>query len=97
MLADIVSHVLSVDSPASRQHRLQSISDRNRVSFLILHSQSKEKKDRSFNDAQHVLSESPSCPVGSICYLPGSSISLDSCPFICATRGVITPPLRLGD
>ncbi|VEL12023.1 unnamed protein product [Protopolystoma xenopodis] len=39
----------------------------------------------------------PSCPVGSVCSFPGLRISLDLCHPICATRGVIRPPLRLGD
>ncbi|VEL17354.1 unnamed protein product [Protopolystoma xenopodis] len=40
---------------------------------------------------------SPSCPVRSVCSLPGSHISLNPCHPICATRGVIRHPLRLGD
>ncbi|VEL38511.1 unnamed protein product [Protopolystoma xenopodis] len=46
-----------------------------------------------------VLSQSLLCPVRSVCSLSlsGSRISHDSCNPICATRGVIRPPLRLGD
>ncbi|VEL36683.1 unnamed protein product [Protopolystoma xenopodis] len=46
---------------------------------------------------EQVLSQSLSCPVRSVCSLTGSSISLDPCHPICATRSVIRPPLRLTD
>ncbi|VEL35623.1 unnamed protein product [Protopolystoma xenopodis] len=44
-----------------------------------------------------ILSQSLSCPIRSVCSLPGSRISLDPCHPICATEGVIRHPLRLGD
>ncbi|VEL30825.1 unnamed protein product [Protopolystoma xenopodis] len=37
------------------------------------------------------------CSVKSVCSTLCSPISLDSCHHICSTRGVIHPPLRLGD
>ncbi|VEL22362.1 unnamed protein product [Protopolystoma xenopodis] len=38
-----------------------------------------------------------SCSVRSVCFLPDSRISLEPCHPIGAARGVICPPLRLGD
>ncbi|VEL33750.1 unnamed protein product [Protopolystoma xenopodis] len=47
----------------------------------------------SFHRSYHSLSS----PVRSVPSLPGLRVSLDPCHPICATRGVIRPPLRLGD
>ncbi|VEL09115.1 unnamed protein product [Protopolystoma xenopodis] len=44
-----------------------------------------------------VLPHSLSCPVRSVCSRPGSCILLDPFQPICATQGVISPSLRLGD
>ncbi|VEL32872.1 unnamed protein product [Protopolystoma xenopodis] len=47
----------------------------------------------SFPRSYHSLS----CPVRSVCHIPGSHNSLDPCHLICAIRGIIRPPLRPGD
>ncbi|VEL09164.1 unnamed protein product [Protopolystoma xenopodis] len=45
----------------------------------------------------YVLSESPSCSVKSVCYLPGPNISLDPSHPICATQGIICPTPPQGE
>ncbi|VEL24144.1 unnamed protein product [Protopolystoma xenopodis] len=44
----------------------------------------------------YALSESPSCTVGSVCFLPGSRISFDPCQPIFAIEALF-PTLRLSD